>query len=183
MHYVYWVGLGWIGLDWVGLDWVIDFRSTFDSCSVRRALCPGRVRSRHHPLSRRPFLFLLLFLEHPWGHWTQKCGPWWLPGGSLVAPWWIPVMGRDFLYTQKTSGFTLRFAFGWRANGPRPPTYPPHPPTYGFMAQFFTTCIIFSSFFEKMLPALGGDHIFEHQPIRFCIKNTTFPTPIRKEKE
>ena len=115
--------------------------------------------------------------------WIQKCAPRWLLGGSLAAPRWIVVMGRDFLYTQKTSGFTLRFAFGWRANGPRPPTYPPHPPTYGFMAQFFTTCIIFSSFFEKMLLALGGDHIFEHQPIGFCIKNTTFSTPIGKEKE
>mgnify|MGYP006229025991 CR=1 FL=1 len=81
------------------------------------------------------FLFLLLFLEHPWGHWIQKCAPRRIPGGWSAAPRCIPVMGRDFLYTQKTSGFTLRFAFGWRANGPRPPTYPPYPPTYGFMAQ------------------------------------------------
>ena len=31
--------------------------------------------------------------------------------------------------------------------------------------------------FENMLPALGGKHIFEGQPIAFFIKNTTFWTP------
>ena len=66
-----------------------------------------------------------------------------LVGGSLVD---CRYGSRPFVHS---SGFTLRFAFGWRANGPRPPTYPPYPPTYGFMAQFFTTCIIFSYFLKK----------------------------------
>ena len=34
-----------------------------------------------------------------------------------------------------------------------------------------------------MLPAPGGKHIFEGQPIAFFIKNTTFWTLWRKEKE
>ena len=34
-----------------------------------------------------------------------------------------------------------------------------------------------------MLPALGGEHIFEDQPIGVCIKIPLFSTPIRKEKE
>ena len=35
------------------------------------------------------FLFLLLFLEHPWGHWIQKCAPRRILGGSLADPWRI----------------------------------------------------------------------------------------------
>ena len=76
-----------------------------------------------------------------------------LPGGSLVDPWWIlggslqiVVVGRDPWDTQKTSGFTLRFAFGPCANGPMPPTYPPHAPTYGFMVQFVTAGTILIEF-------------------------------------
>ena len=34
-----------------------------------------------------------------------------------------------------------------------------------------------------MLPALGGKHIFEGQPIAFFIKNINFWTPQRREKE
>ena len=32
------------------------------------------------------FLFLLLFLEHPWGHWIQKCAPRRMVGGF---PLWV----------------------------------------------------------------------------------------------
>ena len=137
-------------------------RDRFFLSEIRRALCPGRVRSCHHPSSHVPgcsFCSFYSFLSIPGAIGSKSvlldgslAAPWRLLGGSSAATRWIVVMGRDFLYTQKTSGFTLRFAFGWRANGPRPPTYPPHPPTYGFMAQFFTTCIIFSYFFEKCFP-------------------------------
>ena len=65
---------------------------------IRWALCPGRVRFCHHPLSHVPVLgsfYLVVDLVYPWGPWIRKCAPWWLPGGSLAAPCWIPVVGRD----------------------------------------------------------------------------------------
>ena len=42
---------------------------------------------------------------------------------------------------------------------------------------FSTACNIFQYLFEKMLPALGGEHIFVNQPDAFRLKNTTFQTP------
>ena len=65
--------------------------STFDSCSVRRALCPGRVRSGHDPLSHVPGLccavwFHWIFLDKvvPRGIGSQKCAPCRLLVGYLL---------------------------------------------------------------------------------------------------
>ena len=55
-------------------------------CSI--SLCPGCACA---------FCSIILDLirGHPWGHWIRKCGPWCLPGASLVPPWCFVVMGRD----------------------------------------------------------------------------------------
>ena len=87
----------------------------------------------------------IVLLEHPRGHGPRKCDPRRILGGSLADS----RCGSRLFYTQKTSGFTLRFEFGPRANGPGPPIDRLHPPTYRFMVQFFTICSVFSYFFLK----------------------------------
>ena len=63
---------------------------------IRRALCPGRVRSSHDPWSRLPFWFLLLFLEHPSEHWIQKCDPREILAESPRNPWCWPLWVATF---------------------------------------------------------------------------------------
>ena len=67
------------------------------SKTIRRALCPGRVRSCHHPSSHVPgcsFCSFYSFLSIPGAIGSKSV----LPDGYLAAPWWSAVMGRDFFF-------------------------------------------------------------------------------------
>ena len=81
-----------------------------DPKKIRRALCPGRVRSSLYPWSRLPFWILLLFKdnEHPWGHWMQKCAP-------------RPLTARSLPEATKPSNLQTNPQGGW-LNLPLPPT-------------------------------------------------------------
>ena len=97
---------------------------------------------------------------------------------SLPAPRPIVVVGRDFFFMLPAyTGSTFS-----KLNGPGPPTYPPHPLTHGRFVLFSAACDLFSSFFKKVLPALGRKHIFEDRPTTFCIKIPLFGSPKRKDK-
>ena len=74
------------------------------SLEIRRALCPGRVRSGHDPLSHVPglccavwFHWIFLDKEVPRGIGSQKCAPRRLLVGYLL----IPVDRREFFTMKK----------------------------------------------------------------------------------
>ena len=93
------------------------------------------------------FLFFLLFLEHPWGHWIQKCAPRRIPGGSLADPWRLPgglplwVATFCTLKKRRVLPFDLRLGGARTDQGPQLLHYirqlTVFCPTFGYMNYFF----------------------------------------------
>ena len=111
---------------------------------IRRALCPGRVRSCHHPSSHVPgcsFCSFFSFLSIPGAIGSKSV----LPDGSLAAPWRLP--GGLSLWV---ATFFFLLSLGKNcvrplANGPEPPTDALPLLSYAFLVQFSTTYNIFYS--------------------------------------